>query len=113
MLGEHTYTVGFTAAEGEYKYSYEDKARQLPPPAPESLEALFVRAGYTNAFLDFRSLGPDGAWLRQKLIARPFGYGNVEANWTDIFDGIFFVKRMFGSTKRSTDQISDFRTDKL
>lgn len=103
IMGEQTYTVGFTAAEGEYKYSYEDKPRQLPPPAPGSLEDLFVRAGCTYAFVDFRSLGPDGAWLTQKLIARPFGHGRMEANWTDIFDGIVFIKRMFGSTKRRTD----------
>lgn len=103
VLGTQTYTVGFTAAEGEYKGWFWDKAWQLEPPAPGSLEDLFVRAGFDNAFLDFRHLGSDGAWLKEKLIARPFGYSNDEANWTDMLDGIVFTKKMFPSTKRKED----------
>ena len=103
LLGTQAYTVGFTAAEGEYKGWFWDKAGQLEPPAPGSLEDLFVRAGFDNAFLDFRGVGPDGVWLKEKLIARPFGYSNDEANWTEMFDGIIFTKKMFPSTKRRND----------
>ncbi|HUU17445.1 MAG TPA: erythromycin esterase family protein [Sedimentisphaerales bacterium] len=103
VLGTQTYAVGFTAAEGEYKGWFWDKAGQLEPPAPGSLEDLFVRAGFDNAFLDFRHLGPDGAWLEEKLVARPFGYANDEANWSDMLDGIVFTKKMFPSTKRKED----------
>ena len=104
-LAKETYTVAFTAAEGECTLMVMGslKAWQLPPPAPGSLEDLFVRAGFTDAFLDFRGLGPDGAWLKQKLIARPFAHHNDEANWTDMFDGIIFIKKMYGTTRRSSD----------
>jgi len=102
-LGNETYTVAFTAAEGEGKVWYWAKAGQLRPPVPGSLEDLFVQAGFTNAFLDFRGLTGEGAWLRHKLIARPLGYGKRRANWTDMFDGIVFIKNMFPSTKRDND----------
>jgi erythromycin esterase len=98
-LGEETYTVGFTAAEGHWSRWFDNKPRPLPPPAAGSLEDLFVRAGYSNAFLDFRGRGPDGAWLEQKLTARPFGYVNHETDWTEMFDGIVFTKNMYASTR--------------
>ena len=98
-IGKETYTVAFTAAEGKHRWWWNwEKASQLHPPAPGSLEDLFVRAGFNNAFLDFRSLGPDGAWLKQKLTGRLVGYHNYEANWTDVFDGVVFIKKMFRST---------------
>jgi len=99
VFGEQTYTVAFTAAEGQWKILAMKKPKQLQLPAVGSLEDLFVRAGFENAFVDFRGLGPDGAWLREKLIARPFGYVNREANWTEMFDGIVFTKKMIGSTR--------------
>jgi len=102
-FGEEAYTIAFTTAEGEFGYVGLPKARQLQPPAPDSLEDLFVRAGCINAFVDFRGLSSDGFWLKQKLIARPLGYRNMEANWTDMFDGIVFTKKMFRSTMRDND----------
>lgn len=102
VLGKQTYSVGFIAAEGEWHmWTIHKKARKVKPPAPGSLEDLFVRAGFENAFVDFRSLGPDGAWLKEKLVARPFGSNNWEANWTDMFDGIVFIKKIFANTRRS------------
>jgi len=100
VLGKETYTVAFTSAEGEANAWHWEKAWQLEPPPPGSLEDLFVRAGCTNAFVDFRGLGPDGAWLKQKLITRLVMYPWGEDNCTDMFDGIVFIKKMFGSTQR-------------
>jgi len=98
ILGKEVYTIAFTAAEGWWKVMSVRMAEQLKSPAAGSLEDLFVQAGYENAFVDFRGLGPDGAWLRKKLIARPTGYVNVEANWTEMFDAMVFTKNMIGST---------------
>ena len=98
VLGKEVYTIAFTAAEGWWKVPSMRMAEQLKPPAAGSLEDLFVQAGYENAFVDFRGLGPDGAWLRKKLIARPTGYVNVEANWPEMFDAMVFTKNMIGST---------------
>jgi ankyrin repeat protein/erythromycin esterase-like protein len=99
VLGKETYTVAFDSAEGKYKRWFWHKARKVKPLAPGSLEDLFVRAGYTNAFLNFRGLGPDGAWFKQNLTARlAWQHNYAEANWTEMFDGIVFIRKMFGST---------------
>ncbi len=99
VLGEEVYTIAFTAAEGWWKVPTMKRPAKLEPPVAGSLEDLFVRAGFENAFVDFRRLGPDGAWLREKLIARPFGYINRQANWTEMFDGIVFTRKMTASTR--------------
>jgi erythromycin esterase len=99
VLGKEVYTIAFTAAEGWWKTWPMNLPNQLKPPPAGSLEDLFVRVGYDNACVDFRSLCYDGAWLREKLIARPFGYVNKEANWTEMFDAMVFTKKMIGSTK--------------
>ena len=99
VLGEEVYTTAFTAAQGSWKVPTMKRPAKLEPPALGSLEDLFLRAGFENAFVDFRSLGPDGAWLREKLIARPFGHVNRQANWTEMFDGFVFTRRMTASTR--------------
>jgi len=101
VLGEKTYTVAFTSAEGNYARS--GRVFKLDPPLPGSLEDLFLRAGCTNAFVDFRHLGPDGGWLKQKLSSRAVNHVYNEADWTNCFDGIAFIGKMFGSTRRSND----------
>ena len=98
LLGQEVYTIAFTAAEGWWKVPYLSTGVQLEPPAVGSLESLFVQAGFENAFVDFRKLDADGVWLKEKLIARPFGYANEEANWTEVFDAFIFTKHMTGNT---------------
>jgi erythromycin esterase len=98
LLGQEVYTITFTAAEGWWKALSLSTGVQLEPPAIGSLEDLFVRAGFENAFVDFRNFDADGVWLEENLIARPFGYVNEEANWTEVFDAIIFTKHMTGST---------------
>ena len=98
LLGQEVYTIAFTAAEGWWKVPYLSTGVQLEPPVAGSLENLFVRAGFENAFVDFRNLDADGVWLEESLIARPFGYVNEEANWTKVFDAIIFTKHMTGNT---------------
>ena len=99
LLGQEVYTIAFTAAEGWWKVPYLSTGVRLEPPAIGSLEDLFVQAGFENAFVDFRKLDADGAWRKEKLVARPFGYDNQEANWTEIFDAFIFTKHMTGNTR--------------
>jgi erythromycin esterase len=96
-LGKETYTLAFVAAEGEAGRPGA-KPFKLNPAPPDSLESLLVDAGHANAIVDFRQLDDSGRWLRQKLIARPLGYGEMEADWTNVFDGVVFTRTMFPST---------------
>ena len=97
-LGKSVYTIGFTAAEGWWKAAHLRIGVRLEAPAAGSIEDIFMQAGLENAFVDFRNLDSDGAWLKEKLIARPFGYENREANWTERFDAFIFTRNMTGST---------------
>lgn len=103
-LGDQIYTVGFTAAEGETRSAIRGESKPIDPPRPGSLEDLFVKAGHENAFVDFRHLGPDGAWLKKELEARPFGYYYHKKQWTKVFDGMVFMKTMHGATKYEDDK---------
>jgi erythromycin esterase-like protein len=96
-LGKETYTLAFVAAEGEAGVPW-GKPWKLSPVPPGSLESLCLDAGLTNAIVDFRHLDESGAWLRQKLTARPLGHSDMTADWTNVFDGVVFTRTMFPST---------------
>jgi len=96
-LKDEMYTVAFTAAEGEFKLPWWDMPQKLDPVVSGSFEDLFSRAGFTNAFLDFRHVGDDGRWLSEPLISRPLGHADSESDWTKVFDAIFFTRTMSGS----------------
>jgi erythromycin esterase len=100
-LGKETYTLAFTAAEGEAKLPWFAKANRLEPPEDGSLEDLLLKAGCTNAVIDFRGLGEDGKWLKKSIAARPLGHQYMKSDWTGVFDGIVFTKTMFGSERRA------------
>jgi uncharacterized protein (TIGR03067 family) len=51
-----------------------------------------------NVFLDLRHLDANGAWLKERLIARPLGNADYEADWTRVCDGIVFTRTMYPST---------------
>jgi hypothetical protein len=96
-LGDESYTLAFVAAEGQ-----AGRAGNVPFVLPllqrGSLEDLLVAAGYENAIVNFRRLDESGAWLRDKLASRPMSYLFSSADWTNVFDGIFFTRTMYPST---------------
>jgi erythromycin esterase len=102
-LSKESYSLGFLAAEGEAGM-YARPPFRLAPVAPGSLEDLLVAAGHENGILDFRHIDATGAWLRQKLLARPLGYGAfMSADWTNVFDGFVFTRLMTPS--RPSEQV--------
>lgn len=96
-IGEDAYVVGFTAAVGQFG-NWASVPRQLDPPELGSLEDFFMRAGFHDAFLDFRQLPESGIWLQEKMIARPLGYVYQTARWPRHMDGIVFTREMGPST---------------
>jgi erythromycin esterase len=99
VLGAQMYSIGFTAAAGRFGPYWQTPATLAPPPAG-SMEAYFVEAGLTNAFLDLRAVPAGGEWLRA-VYARPFGYGYLQGDWTRVFDGMIFTRDMLPSTPAS------------
>ncbi len=102
-IGKEVYSVTFTAADGEWKLMQFEKANQLRSPRKGSLEELMVDAGLTNAFVDLKSPPAGGDWLRKRLVMRPMGYGDMEAAWPEVFDGVIFTKTMTPSEMIEVD----------
>jgi erythromycin esterase len=98
-LGDDVYNLGFTAFEGEVAPWRFDSAQVLAVPTEGSLEDLMARAGLQDAIVDFRGAGPALSWLSKPMIARPLGYGEMEADWTSVLDGMFFNRVMKRSTR--------------
>jgi len=91
-LGKDMYSIGFVASEGSFG-NWRMEPQTLPPVNPKSLEGLWAQTGAKLAFVDFRGLRPD-EWLRTRLVAGPFGYGPMLADWTKVFDGMIFTRVM-------------------
>jgi erythromycin esterase len=102
-LGPAVYALGFTSAGG-----WTGKAgaapRELPPPTPGSLEALWSRAGAELAFVDFRRPAAGGSWLSAALIARPLGHAEMRADWTAVLDGMMFLRAMTPATRSDAEE---------
>ncbi|MHC5001921.1 MAG: SgcJ/EcaC family oxidoreductase, partial [Planctomycetota bacterium] len=100
-LGDDLYTVAFIAHSGTIG-SVAGWTRPLEPPPPGSLDDLCERTGRPYLFVDLRTMPerPGGAWLREKLVARPRGYAVMRASWPTVCDGMLFTERMLPSTPR-------------
>jgi len=97
-LGDGMYTIGFTAAEGQAGNVWGKTVHTLAPPSPDSFEHLCAQTGKPFLFTDFKSL-PADHWLRQPMVSRPLGYGEMTAEWPRQMDAMFYIRRMFPSTK--------------
>ncbi len=95
-LRDGAYLIGFIASEGSYGWQ---QTKPIPTPAAGSLEDLFAATSFGNAFVDFRALYGSGKWLRQPLVAGPSFYYPWTANWTRVFDGLVYTRRMTPITR--------------
>lgn len=89
-LGKELYSIGVSSAEGEFG-RLSAKSKPVPPPSPDSLEALFLRAGLTQAFVDFHHAPP---WLHEPIPGQVLFHREQRADWTRVVDGVLYVRRM-------------------
>ena len=101
-LGDKIYSVMFTSHHGESN-GWWNEPRELSPPPRGSLEDLLHRAGFEQAFWDLRSLPPKH-WLRERIVARPVSYALMRADWSFVYDGVFFIDEMSASTPLGTSR---------
>ncbi|HEX2208449.1 MAG TPA: erythromycin esterase family protein [Longimicrobium sp.] len=95
-LGTQMYAVGFTAARGTFGRgaSVNPVTRMMDG----SLESHLDGTGMPYAFIDLRSPGPGGDWLKD-VYAMPFGYGWMRGDWTRVLDGMVYIREMTPSTR--------------
>jgi erythromycin esterase len=95
-IEKETYSIFFSAAEGEFQSLTMAKPQKMNPMIPGSLEDLLLKAGYENGFVDLRQRGAGGKWLEERLVARILGDMDYEADWTKVCDGVFFLRKQHG-----------------
>jgi erythromycin esterase len=98
VIGDKTYTIGFTAADGKAGNVSGRWSSELAAPSKGSLEDLCLQSGVPFLFIDFRGL-PADHWLRKNMVSRPLGYGEMLAAWPAQVDAMFYIQTMFPSTR--------------
>lgn len=95
-LDNKTYTIAFTAYEGETGWYNGKNISTVFKPNKNSFEELFYQTGCDNFFLDLKtnSKSATGQWLMTPKIMRPLGYVEQEKIWPKVFDAVIFNKKM-------------------
>jgi erythromycin esterase len=106
-MGSEVYSLGFASYRGRWAEIEMPVSNEVVPAPPGSLEGLFFSAGFDFAVIDFRNPPADGAWLRGPLSCRFLKYKPMTADWTRIFDGMFFIKEMFPCTRIEENFLKD------
>jgi len=99
-LGTRSYAVGFTSFEGLTGLPREGaggQPRDIGVAPENSLEDLMARAGYETAFVDLRNMASTSV-LESPIKARPLGHVPMDAEWSRVLDGLFFIRKMTPST---------------
>ena len=100
-MGDSFYTVGFIAHSGTAGSVFG--APWDIPPAPEgSMSDLCKKTGHALLYLDLDTLRAhdNGAWLNERLVARPRGYAPMRAVWPEVNDAMVYIETMTPSTGR-------------
>ena len=91
-FGNRAYCIGFSGAEGSYM-NYEDgKILTVPPRQAGSIEGVLSAMGNNYAFVDYHNASES---LQQPQNATLGDYSEVRGLWPDVFDGLFFIKKIF------------------
>lgn len=93
-LKDLLYIIGFTGQTGK-SGRISLKPYTISSPAKNSLEQSFAEKQFQYAFADFKTfnlLHPD---FRDNFFMKWIHWQNEKADWTKVFDGVFYIKEMF------------------
>jgi erythromycin esterase len=100
-MGNRAYIIAFTAYKGSFGIKWKDGNGYAVPIAvnqrPElEIEELLNAASFDYAFVDLRKPAKGGEWLKQTVVARPFGNAALKGEWYKAVDAFFYTKELFG-----------------
>jgi len=100
-LGPALYTICPIAYEGSWATAFRSEPITLAPAPTDSFDDLCHASGRSALLLDLRGLSrtEEGAWLRERLVARPRGYAPMRACWPESCDAFLFIDRMTPSAR--------------
>lgn len=85
------YSIAFVSSGG-FRGVEQDEMKKVPSPKKNSIEYVFSKTKFDYAFLDFKKNKCD--WLNQGIFMAPFFDRYFLANWSDIFNGIVYIRDM-------------------
>lgn len=87
------YSIGFTSYEGEGGRLWEKKF-SISNPTNNSLES-WISSSYDYAFIDFNLYNNTFPKSNEEFNMRGWRYRTLKKQWNRIFNGIFYIKRMY------------------
>jgi len=98
-LSGQLYLLGLTSFEGHSRWANGAPAQiPIPAPAKNSFER-WINPAYRFAFTDFMAFREQNPGYAGKFFMQGSTMGNrlnQQANWTHIFDGVLFIREMYG-----------------
>jgi erythromycin esterase-like protein len=96
---QQTYILGFLSGTGTSQRTVVASATPLAPPPANSLES-WLPANLAYTFLDFQPLRSQQAAQGPEYFAmQGVSHHARYANWTNFFDGIFYIQTMTPCTR--------------
>jgi erythromycin esterase len=92
IKADSIYGIGFASFQGKYGRPYSPSAN-IPSPKPDGFEN-WINANFQYAFTDFTSFRKKNPGNQPMFFMNNPGHASVLAKWTDIYDGIFYIKNM-------------------
>lgn len=85
--GDKLFSLAFTSYEGNYLDIFNDKLFPILKPPINSIETNFKKQGDNNKLQFLKE--------NDKFYSSVFGYIPLYANWNHIFDGIYYIEKMY------------------
>ena len=93
-----TYIIGFTSAYGISQTAYSTRANHIKPPK-QGFEN-WVNKDINYGFVDFRNFNKNNPGYSENFKLKALGHGSLNGVWTNVFDGIFYIREMLPCTSK-------------
>ncbi|WP_242927218.1 erythromycin esterase family protein [Pontibacter vulgaris] len=98
----NTYVIGFSSKNGSQKRIHEASPSLVSRPLKHGFEN-WVSDKHSYAFIDFKRFRKENPSFSKQFAMKGIGHSSDIADWTSVFDGIFFIKEMTPSEKIEKD----------
>jgi len=97
LLMKESYIVAFTSFEGETGRLYSNKYT-IDKPKHNGFET-WIDKSFNYSFVDFREYNKLNPKSSEKFYLKGMGHYNAKRQWNRIYDGIFFIRKMYACKK--------------
>ena len=77
-----------------YRRGQNNKYLVVPVKRKDNIETYFHKAGYKYALLDLKHSSKEPNFPFKEFWMEPSFNKNLKANWSNIYDGVFYIDEM-------------------